>query len=67
MYELLDILNQLAYEETQNRELCFEVRHLYSFANLESNLKKYKTFTIPKKNKKNEPYQRQQPIYIANY
>ena len=33
VYELLEILNVIVQEETQKEDLCFEMVHLYSFAN----------------------------------
>lgn len=52
VYELLEILNVIVQEETQKEDLCFEMVHLYSFANLNDNQpRKFKTFAIPKKRK----------------
>lgn len=52
VFELLEILNEIVHEETQKEDLCFEMVHLYSFANLNDNQpNKFRIFTIPKKRK----------------
>lgn len=52
VFELLEILNEIVHFETQKEDLCFEMVHLYSFANLNDNQpNKFRIFTIPKKRK----------------